>query len=137
MRKRILVAAGIVTVCTIATGVGVSAASSGEPARPAWVTADNRLDLAKMPDNAKVPHHCWNGKTVELDGKTFKQRATPPVPGSRAHELALAKSKELHSLQGVTGSNENGGQQLTLDDKNPQVQAVMQKYESQETPQCR
>jgi hypothetical protein len=137
MKRINLIVNGILVLGIIGSGAAVSAMSDSSPARPDWVTADNTLDLHKLPDNAKIPYHCWSGKMIALEGKTFKQHvAQPPSPGTKEHNLALAKSIELRKTPGVATRNEQGGEQFVIDESNPEIQKIMKKYEAKETPEC-
>ena len=137
MKKLYIALAGLAALGFATTGTVAVRAANSTPERPAWVLADGRADYSKMPDTAQIPYTCWNGKTVTLTGKTVKQKATShAMPGSAEHALGMAKSQELASIPGVVTKDAQGGEVINLDDTNPQVVAVMQRYERQETPQC-
>lgn len=132
MKKIVFTVAGVLLLSAVLGGAAAGAAKDTPPARPAWITADNKLDLKKMPDDANVPYHCWNGKVASLKGRIFKQQvAEPPAPGSKQHDLAMAKSKELRKVPGSVVNDE-----LVIDEANPQVQKIMKKYELKEVPEC-
>jgi hypothetical protein len=138
MKKLHLFATGLLIVGVIAGGAVAAQASGSLPDRPAWVTADGKADLSKMPDNARIPYQCWNGRTVTLEGRTIKQREkSNALPGSAEHTLGVAKMKELRQIPGVVSFDSQGGEVVTIDDTDPRIQKVMEKYEAKENPQCR
>lgn len=138
MKKMNMLLTGLLSLGIVAGGAAAVNANSNTPDRPAWVTADGKADLSKMPDNGKIPYECWSGKTVTLDGKTIKQRErNGAVPGSVEHELGMAKIKELRQIAGVVTYDSKGGEVINIDDSNPAIQKIMKKYEIKENPQCR
>ena len=138
MKKLYVALAAVMAVGVVGASTIAAKAANTTPERPAWVSADGRTDYTKMPDTAQIPYVCWSGKSVTVSGKTIKQKATVhAMPGSAEYELGIAKSKELTSIPGVVTRDAHGGEVVTIDDTNPQVAKVMQKYELQETPQCR
>jgi hypothetical protein len=138
MKKLYMALAAFTTLGVVGAGTAAAKAANGVPERPAWVLADGRADYSKMPDTAQIPYTCWNGKSVALSGKTVKQKAqSHAMPGSNEHQLGIAKSKELSSIPGVVARDARGGEVVTIDETNPAVVSVMQKYELLETPQCK
>lgn len=137
MKKIYGLLVGVLTVGLVGAGL-VATKATGSAATPTdWAVANGRADYSKLPDSAQVPYACWNGKMVTLSGKTVKEKATThSMPGSKAYQLGLAKSKELAGIPGVVTKDARDGEVMTIDDTNPQVAAVMQKYEAQETPEC-
>jgi hypothetical protein len=137
MKKTKMLLTGLLSFGIIAGGAVAVHANSTAPDRPAWVTADGKADLSKLPDDAKIPYVCWSGKTVTLGGKTIKQRGeSDALPGSAEHDLGVTKMKELKAIPGVVVSDGKGRETVTIDDTNPRVATVMKKYEAKEYPQC-
>lgn len=131
----------IIVVLSIGIIMGsatVVTANTAQPDRPSWVTVDGRMDMSKLPDDAKIPYTCWSGKTIALEGKVIKQREkNEALPGSVEHELGMAKMKELRQIPGVVTLDSKGGEVVTIDESNPKIQEVMKKYELKENPQCK
>jgi hypothetical protein len=137
MKKMSMLLTGVLSLGIVAGGAVAVRANSTTPDRPAWVTADGKADLSKMPDNTKIPYECWSGKRITLEGKTIKQReVNAPMPGSAEHNTGVAKMKELKAIPGVVTQDGKGGEIVTIDDTNPRVASVMKKYEAKEYPQC-
>lgn len=137
MKKLNMIALGVLSLGLVMVGGLAVDAANNTPDRPAWVTADGRADLSKMPDNVQIPYQCWNGKNITLQGKDIKKRENGnALPGSEEHKLGLAKMKELSQVPGVITHDEKGGEVITIDDNNSQIEAIMKKYEVKETPQC-
>ncbi len=138
MKRVNILLAGVLGLGVIASGVAVAGASTNEPDRPKWVSADGRADISKIPDDEKLPYKCWSGKDITITGKDVKKShsADNAAPGSAKHRQAMAKMDELRKIPGVI-TVDNGKEIVNIDENNPEVVKVMQKYEAQETPQCK
>lgn len=136
MNKIYIATTTVLSLAILTGGVVTALAGSDQSKRPAWVSADGRIDTTKMPDDAQLPYECWNGKVVTLSGKTFKQKEnSPALPGSDEHKLGIAKMEELRRIPGIV-TVKDGGEVVNIDESNPAVIKVMEKYEAKETPQC-
>jgi hypothetical protein len=137
MKRVNILVTGLLGLGVIVGSVAVVNAYNTAPERPDWVTVDGRIDLSKMPDDARVPYQCWNGKTVSLKGKDIKQRQhSDAMPGSIEHDLGMAKVKELQQIPGAVTTDETGGLIINIDESNPEIVKLMKKYEVKENPEC-
>ncbi|HSX28931.1 MAG TPA: hypothetical protein VLE73_00060 [Candidatus Saccharimonadales bacterium] len=137
MRKLHIMLAGIAFIGVASASTVAVYAANAQPSAPSWIAADGKVDYKKMPDDVRIPYTCWNGKKTTLTGKEMKDRAlNHAMPGSAKYALGMEKSKELAKIPGVVTNDGKGSETVNLDDSNPAVMAVMQKYEAKETPQC-
>ena len=138
MRKTHLLLVIVGVMGSIFTTTTLVNATGSEPDKPAWIGADGRLNISKLPDNAKIPYKCWSGKTASLDGKAIKKLyGPPPMPGTPEYANDIAKTQELEKSSGVSVATDSDGHTvMNIDDKDAEVQRIMKKYEAKEIMQC-